>query len=397
MGRAQASTASSYYRPVRDLALTSALQPLPLGLDVFDPANDSRSPRHRVRATGLSVKVVRAWRSLTSSQPTLLACSGGADSSALAIALSAHLAARVRAKVLIVAHVVHDLRLEADALADRDAAKTLAAWLGLRFVEARIAVRSQRGNAEAVARRLRYQTLADLANKSGCGFVATAHHANDQLETMLMALVRGAGVRGLAGIRESRPLNTVGSQTAQRRLRLIRPMLHSTREDAEAICDAAGWRWQVDATNADVSRLRAAMRSQVVPVLDTLRPGVATRAASTAKSLGEAHTAVRKIASEALKTASTASGHDLVWRRSTLQALPRAALAELLHNAVRRLGEGRGLDRLQASTLRNAMRIIRSKGHERKQMQLAGVLCDVTKHAVTLAYAVQPAPRPSRL
>jgi tRNA(Ile)-lysidine synthase len=165
----------------------------------------------RVSRRDRTVRTVsRAWRELTggltrgrdSQRRTLIACSGGADSSGLAIALAS--AVSKPRMQFVVAHVVHDMRAEDEALADRDATKGLAARLGLEFVESRVRLRGLSGNAEAVARRLRYAALKQLAEDHGCGFIATAHQADDQLETMLMKLIRGAGPRGLAGVAPSR-------------------------------------------------------------------------------------------------------------------------------------------------------------------------------------------------
>src|SRR5262249_13089156 len=152
------------------------------------------------RRTDPTVRAItRSWRSLTGgtsrghdrARRTLIACSGGGDSCGLALALAA--AISNPADLLVIAHLVHDMRPESEPLAHRDAPRDLASALGLPFVERSIRVKTAGGNAEAVARRLRYQALAQLASEHGCPFIATAHHAQDQLETMLMALIRGSG------------------------------------------------------------------------------------------------------------------------------------------------------------------------------------------------------------
>jgi tRNA(Ile)-lysidine synthase TilS/MesJ len=122
---------------------------------------------------------------------TLIACSGGADSSGLVLGLAA--AVSEPADLFVVAHIVHDMRTPREALADRDSARDLAATLGLPFAEDHIRVKG--GNAEANRPPPPLPGLAALAKTHGCPYIATAHHADDQLETILMGLLRGSGPR----------------------------------------------------------------------------------------------------------------------------------------------------------------------------------------------------------
>lgn len=309
--------------------------------------------------------IVRAWRRLTTPRrssragpgaPVLAACSGGADSSALALALAAS-----RAPVTL-AHVVHDLRAQAEALADRDAVRALAARLGLPFVEASVRVRAAGGNAEAQARRLRYDALARMAREAGVRFVATAHHAHDQVETVLMRLVRGAGPAGLAGIAERRGLPGSGP-----RLTLVRPMLGVTPNDARRLCGLAGVSWREDATNADTTRLRARIRAEVLGRVLALRPGVASRVTAAARVQGQAARVLRAHAA-ALDPACGA------WARDVLRAQPAAVVGELL----RCVGEGRA----GARAIEAAARVIRSDATDPKVFTLGRVRVRVTAHRV---------------
>jgi tRNA(Ile)-lysidine synthase len=215
---------------------------------------------------------------------TLVACSGGADSAALAIALAGR-SGGARASIVL-AHIVHDLRPEREALADRDRTRALAAMLGVECVEGVARVRSLKGNAEANARRSRYAALAALAIEHQCQFVATGHQGNDQLETLLMRLLRGSGLRGLRAIRASRGIG--------RGVVLVRPMLGVTREDAERLCAIATYEPAIDATNADVSRLRSALRHEVVPILARMNPGVYAHATDAAALIDEAQRVVSR-------------------------------------------------------------------------------------------------------
>jgi tRNA(Ile)-lysidine synthase len=220
--------------------------------------------------------ITSSWRRLTGGKSirdadrrTLIACSGGADSSALVLAL-AHQSGSVA-----VAHVVHDMRNPSESAKCFTAAKTLADSLGLPFASAEVAAKAVGGNYESAARTLRYAALQRLATEHGCRYIATAHHAEDQLETILLRLLRGAGSKGFAAIRARRKLPSG--------LSIIRPMLSLSRDQARALCTESNWHWSEDATNADVSHRRAALRANVLPNLLAIDPQAAFKAADSAR------------------------------------------------------------------------------------------------------------------
>lgn len=282
-------------------------------------------------------RVVAAWRMLTggagvrdSHRRTLVACSGGADSSALAIALAS------ASSNIIIAHVLHDLRDMKTAAADRDSAAALSRMLEVPFVEARVRVRARAGNLEANARQSRYRALARLARSGECRFIATAHHEDDLAETVLMRLLRGAGPRGLSGIRSARPLS--------RDVTLIRPMLGIGRSDAHAICRLADWQWVEDSTNADTSRLRAAVRHRVLPVLREIAPGFGRRVRAAAHLQSQSHDAMLAAAARFLAEHSSARADELAVSRRALRDLPVAVGGEvvlLMHDRLTSRQQGR--------------------------------------------------------
>lgn len=293
------------------------------------PPTDARAELRRLLAAEPAARRILAdARRLTGGsrtrdpeRPTLLACSGGADSSALVLAIAASPIPAV------VAHVLHDLRPPEQAEADRDAARRLAERCGLPFAEARVQVRDLPGNAEANARRARYGALARLASEHACRFVATGHQADDQAETLLMRLLRGAGPEGLSGVRPRRSLAPG--------VALVRPMLRITRPEAEAICRAAGWAWREDLTNRDTARLRAAVRHTVLPALRTLRPDAAVRLAAAAEIQATVDAAIRARA-RALLLGPEAG--EVRLPLAALRAAPEAVRVAALREALRRLG-----------------------------------------------------------
>ncbi|HZW09103.1 MAG TPA: tRNA lysidine(34) synthetase TilS [Phycisphaerales bacterium] len=320
------------------------------------PTLDLRGVQHDRAARG----VVRRWRALTggaavrdTDRRTLLACSGGADSTALLLAL------RGAAEELAVAHVVHNMRPEAQTLAERDQVRRLASALGLAFFEGRAGARHLPGNIEAEARRARYRELERLALESGCPFVATAHHAGDQLETVLMALLRGAGPRGLAGIPASRRLGTRG-------VRLIRPMLDIGRDDAERICAIAGAEWAADPTNADLSRLRAALRAGPAAELRRLRPGALRAVAQAASNQREIAGLLASLAGQVVER-GRAGGRAVAWTRAELRDVHPAVIAEAIRLAHARLHGERHADRLPARSLRAAVAAVLSRSGEARR------------------------------
>lgn len=279
-----------------------------------------------------------------------MAASGGADSTALAVALSGG------PWKLVLGHAIHDLRPRSEALADRDAVQRLAETLGAGFIEVE-APREASGNAEALAREARYRALASQAGRHGLRWLATAHHADDQLETMLHRLIRGAGPRGLAGIRESRELSAG--------VVAIRPMLGIAREDAERLCAVAGLSWQTDATNADLSLTRNAIRSLVVPALKRLEPEAAEHAARSAALLAEAADLVEREARGILDRAA-ANGVPV----EALSREPAIVLGAVVRQLVAE--RGGGLDSLPGRTIDAIIAAIREQPGEPRRFALRG-------------------------
>lgn len=193
------------------------------------------------------------WRD----RPLALCLSGGADSSALAIVF-ARKASRCRFPGGIEAlHVRHHLR-GAESEGDSHSVHELCGRLGLALRVLDAPVASGPG-LEARARRERYKALRDAAPGA---ILATAHHLDDQAETVILRLLRGAHVRGLAGIR---PWRDDG---------IWRPLLDLRRRDLEEICQSSGWIARTDSSNADRSFQRNAIRLDLLPDWEHHCPGV---------------------------------------------------------------------------------------------------------------------------
>lgn len=361
------------------------------------PATQGRLSRKDPAVVG----IIRAWRRLTTQQdspragkgePTLIACSGGADSCALLLSLVS-VGGRGGPK-LVVGHVMHDIRLRAEVEQDRDAVKGLAERLGVEFVEAEVSVRGGSGgqrNLEAAARRARYAALAQMARERRIRFVATAHHAEDQLETVLMSMLRGTGGAGVRGLAVSRRL--VGSGPDM--IRLIRPMASEwcgvavDRATCQRLCREAGVVWREDATNEDRTRLRNALRKDVVPILRRLRPGVLAKA--TAAS-GHARAIERLLARESsrLKLLGARKDQAIHWPRAVLKAEPTAAVGATIRNARREMCGRRGADRVSKRSIDAVVRAIRDRSTDSREFIVGGMRIRVTAREVVMAASTNP-------
>jgi tRNA(Ile)-lysidine synthase len=219
------------------------------------------------QATRFAADLAALWPDDERTGPLGLAVSGGPDS--LALMLLAHAALPGR---IAVASIDHGLRPEAAgevALVER-----LAGERGIPFTA--ITLTPQSGNLQAQAREGRYAALAGWANSAGLGAVATAHHADDQAETLLMRLNRGSGLAGLAGVRAASRIE--GSEVP-----LLRPLLGWRKAELEAVVTAAGIAAVTDPSNANPDFERAALRARLAEA-DWLDPAqLATSAAHIAE------------------------------------------------------------------------------------------------------------------
>ena len=208
----------------------------------------------------------------------VVACSGGRDSVALLRGLALLAGRRGWRLRLTAVHVQHHLR---GAAAEGDAAfvAELAEELGVAYLRRDVRPGPLPGNVEANARRLRYAALRQAAESCGANFVATAHHADDQLETLLMAMLRGTTAAGMRGIARRRPLSPG--------VTLIRPMLDATHDQATAFLGHLDQPWREDATNRDTGRTRARLRRDVLPTLRNLRPDAALKALRLSDAMRE--------------------------------------------------------------------------------------------------------------
>jgi tRNA(Ile)-lysidine synthase len=220
----------------------------------------TNSPIHELPVATLAVRVlgtIRRQGLMPAGARVLVALSGGGDSVALLLVLQS---LHDQGEIVLVgaAHLNHQLRAEADE--DEAFCRRLVQRCGLAFVSERVDVaalaRQEKRSIEDAARRARYAFLVRAADEVEADFIATGHTRDDQAETFLLRILRGAGTRGLGGIR---PRNG----------RVIRPLLDVTRDDLRACVAAHGEQFREDASNMDVRIPRNRVRHELMPLLQS--------------------------------------------------------------------------------------------------------------------------------
>ncbi len=211
------------------------------------------------------------------STPVLAAFSGGSDSSALLLMLCEY--AKLSGTKIYAAHVNHMLRGEE---ADRDEAfcREVAKNLGVELFVCRRDVRAyaeQSGKSiETAARDVRYEFFDKVMREHSIPLLATAHNANDNLETMIFNMVRGCGLDGMCGIPETRtmPAGTV-----------VRPILRMSKREILEYCRENSLDYVTDSTNTDTDYTRNKIRAEIVPALSEINEGVVENASRLAATL----------------------------------------------------------------------------------------------------------------
>ena len=223
-------------------------------------------------------------------RPIIAAVSGGADSTAMVLAL-ADAAPRTgwRPRAIHVDHGIADAEVRAGF---RDSARRVAEIARVPFevveVDAVAELAAGGGGIEAAARRARYRALTARARAADATAIATAHTLRDQAETVLMRIIRGGPVAALAGIPAvgDAPHDDLRS-AGEPALAVVRPLLEIERAEAELLCAAWGAEPVEDPANADPAILRARIRGEIMPRLRGLNPRVEHGLADLAEQVRE--------------------------------------------------------------------------------------------------------------
>lgn len=261
----------------------------------------------------------------------LVAASGGADSTATLIAV----ARAIGPERVVAAHFDHRLRPAADAEADRDAVTEVAARLGVALALGR-AGRRPAGGSEAAAREARYRWLARIARERGITACITGHTRDDQAETVLLRLTRGSGALGAAGMRPEAPWPV--RAPGGRSLRLLRPLLETSRAEVEAYLAALGVTASEDASNASLDYARNRVRHEVLPALRAVNERAVDHLVEFASAQRADDEALTGIASEWIERHARRVPGGIDLDRAGLRALPDALGSRVLRQAAGVIG-----------------------------------------------------------
>ena len=285
------------------------------------------------RLSAFAAQLLEQWRRLElpiSETNIVVAVSGGADSTALLLALDELIKTDKLRLKLIVGHLDHGLRSESrkDALW----VKELAKGLGCEVVVSRASLKATPGskkkseNLEQAARTARYEFLFKTAVKKHCDYVLTAHTIDDQAETILMRLLRGSAAEGLSGTPAIRKLKSSAN------VMLVRPLIGwAHRSDTEDYCRLRQIDFRLDEMNEDEGFSRVRVRKQLLPLMKSFNNRVVEALSRTASLLNEDAEALADEANRVLELA-------LVDPKNSETKVPSLSVSVLLQSpaAVRR-------------------------------------------------------------
>lgn len=276
------------------------------------------------------LKTIRNYELLKSGDAVLVACSGGPDSVFLLHALI-RLKSKLKLKKLAVCNLDHGLRGKESA-ADSLFVKKTAKELGLEFIHKKVNLKrsgSKGLSIEELAREERYKFFKEAGARLGAGVVATGHTLDDQAETVLMRVIKGASLKGLVGIAPSRNEGA---------LKVVRPLCELEKSEIVAYLGSEDIDYRIDHTNLEPIYFRNIVRGRIIPFLEKFNPRLKRALFNMAEHLREDFEFIEEANAGArgLVSFSKDGGVEIALKDLVVQA--RAIQKEILRDSLAKAG-----------------------------------------------------------
>ena len=275
------------------------------------------------------LKTIRNYEMLKMDDTVLVAVSGGPDSVFLLQALD-HLKSKLKLKKLVVCNLDHGIRGK-ESSEDSLFVKKIAEDSNLGFIHKKIDLSKKRSkdlSIEEIAREERYKFFNDAARAVKAGVVATGHTLDDQAETILMRIIKGASLKGVIGISPVR---------GESSLKIIRPLFELEKTEIGRYLDERGLGYRVDSTNAEPIYFRNVIRRDIIPYLEKYNPRIKRALFSLAEHLREDFEFINEAKSAIGHFARSAEG-SLEIKLRDLAIQPKALQKEILRDALDKIG-----------------------------------------------------------
>ena len=286
-------------------------------IEPFDPALAVLAASRSPLAPVLERSIIRIG---VGEGTPMVAVSGGADS--MALLLLAHaLGTRRRPPIfrrLVVGHVDHGIRPE--GAKEAALVRGVAERLGMEFAMESLAWPGGEAVSSAQARDARWAALQRLAVEQGADTILCGHHADDQAETVLLRLARGTGLKGMAGIPQSRQLDAG--------VRIVRPLLTARRDAILDLIETTRVPVVDDPTNHRRDLARGVIRHEILPRLESLHPGATGRIAATAEEAGS-------VAWDSPDPSPRPCPESVRWSRSKFRGHDPATVSTMIRESIR--------------------------------------------------------------
>ena len=305
---------------------------------------------NKIKLESKVIDFIQLYSLISHGEVVVVGVSGGADSVCLL-----HVLAKLRKGLgikLHVAHLNHQLR-GVESEDDAEYVSNLAGSLGIPITIDRqdvAAYKSERNfSVEEAARELRYAFLARVAREVGANRIAIGHTRDDQVETILMHILRGTGITGLCGLAPCSPMAYDKQGTSwpakQSKLLVIRPLLDITREETTSYCQEHQLDPRVDSSNRSLSFFRNRLRLQLLPLLRQYNPSLDQALLRLADIAKEDNAFIEQQASELWNKVARQENKAIYLDRKQIASLPIALQRQLLRAAVTRLaGDTRDIE-----------------------------------------------------